>query len=327
MARYALPVAAGLLVAALGLNGFQWYRGGERLSSATGRVSQLSEEISRLNLQISERSLDSLSPVPATPEVPEQSAAEMDRLAQELAQAQRERRMASANLQSQSRKLVETQADADGLNRALQEARNSEVRLAEKLATVGRALQTRTSELEALRKQGATQDLTLALQGKQIGELVRKVNEQAETIQRDQELLAADRDIRDLMTDRNLRVLYVEDLDSSGERIVDGRVFYADGRRLIIYALEKPKGGKSLDKFSLQAWGERSSSLTDPPKSLGILYEDPRNDKGWMLKFEDAEVLSQIDSVFVTLEPKEGSSKPGSERLLASYLKANDDRP
>ena len=329
MARYVLPVAAGLLVAALGLNGFQWYRGGERLSSATGRVSQLREEISRLNRQISDRSQAGLSAVPAIPEIPEKPEPETDRLVLELAQAQGKRRMAVAELQSQSQKLVETQADTDALNRALEEARNSEVRLSEKLARVERVLQTRTSDLESLRKQGSTHEVTLAIQDKQIGELARKVNEQAETIQRDRELLAADRDIRDLMTDRNLRVSYVEDIEPGGERLVDGRVFYAEGRRLIIYALETPKGGKSLDDFSLQAWGERSSSLTDSPKSLGILYLDARNDKGtgWMLKYDDPEVLSQIDSVFVTLEPKEGSLKPGSRRLLASYLTPNDDRP
>ena len=327
VARYALPVAAGLLVAALGLNGFQWYRGGERLSSATARVNQLREEISRLNHQISDQSLAGLSPAPVTPAVSDQSGAEIDRLVEELSQAQGARRIALAKLRSQSRKLVETQADADALDRALEEARNSETRLSEKLARVERALQTRTSELEALREQGATWEVTLALQEKQIGELARKVNEQAETIQRDQELLAADRDIRDLMTDPNLRVLYIEDNDPGGERIVNGHVFYAEGRRLIFYAHETPKGQKSLDNFSLQAWGERSSSLSGSPKSLGILYSDTRNDTGWMLKFDDPEVISQIDTVFVTLEPKEGSLKPSGRRLLASYLKAYDDNP
>lgn len=327
MARYALPVAAGLLVAALGLNGFQWYRGGERLSSATARVSQLRQEISRLNLQISAQSLAGPSPAPVTVAVPDQSGAEMDRLVEELAQAQREQRNALAKLRSRSRKLVETQEDADALNRALEQARNAETQLSEKLARGERALQIRTSELEALRKQGATREVALALQEKQIGELARTVNEQAETIRRDQELLAADRDIRDLMTDRNLRVLYVQDNDPDGEQIVDARVFYAEGRRLIVYAYETPKGGGSLDNFSLQAWGGRSPSLTGSPESLGIFYADARNDKGWILKFDDAEVLSQIDSVFVTLEPKEGSLKPGSDPLLYSYLNPDDDLP
>ena len=327
VARYALPVAAGLLVAALGLNGFQWYRGGERLSSATARVNQLREEISRLNHQISDQSLAGLSPAPVTPAVSDQSGAQIDRLVEELSQAQGARRIALAKLRSQSRKLVETQADADALNRALEEARNSETRLSEKLARVERALQTRTGELEALRKQGATREVTLALQEKQIGELARKVNEQAETIQRDQELLAADRDIRDLLTDRNLRVSYVEDHDSEGERIVDAHVFYAEGRRLLVYAHETPRGEKSLDNFSLQAWGKRSSALTGSPKSLGIFYADSRNDKGWILKFDDPEVLSEIDSVFVTLEPKEGSLKPGDRELLYSHLTTDDDLP
>ena len=327
MTRYALPLAAGLLVAALGLSGFQWYRGGERLSNATARVSQLREEISRLNRQISDQSLAGPSPAPVTVAVPDRSGAEMDRLIEELSRARSQRRRGLAELRSQSRKLVETRADADALNQALEEARNSETRLSEKLARVERALQTRTGELEALRKRGGIQEVTLALQEKQIGELARKVNEQAETIRRDQELLAADRDIRDLMTDRNLRVLYVQDNDPSGERIVDGHVFYAEGRRLIFYAHETPKGQKSLDNFSMQAWGERSSSLSGSPKSLGILYSDSRNDTGWMLKFDDPEVISQIDTVFVTLEPKEGSLKPSGRRLLASYLKAYDDNP
>ena len=329
VARYALPAAAGLLVAVLGLSGLQWHWGGERLSIAMARVSQLREEISRLNRQISNQSLAGLSPAPVTVTVPDRSRAEMDRLVEELSRTQSQRRRALAKLRSQSRKLVETRADADALNRALEEARNSETQLSEKLAGVERALQTRTGELEALRKQGAAREVTVALQERQIGELARKVNEQAETIGRDQELLAADRDIRDLMTDRNLRVSYVEDIEPGGERLVDGRVFYAEGRRLIIYALETPKGAESLDDFSLQAWGERSSSLTDSPKSLGILYLDARNDKGkgWMLKYDDPEVLSQIDSVFVTLEPKEGSLKPGSRRLLASHLIPNDDLP
>ena len=170
-----------------------------------------------------------------------------------------------------AKQLVENQADADALNRVLEEARNAEVRLSEKLARVERALQARTGELEALRKEGGTQEVTLALQQKQIGELARKVNEQVETIRRDQELLAADRDIRDLLTDRNLRVSYVEDHDPAGERIVDAHVFYAEGRRLLVYAHETPRGEKSLDNFSLQAWGQRSSALTGFTQEPGYL--------------------------------------------------------
>ena len=200
-------------------------------------------------VKLSDQSLAGLSPAPVTVAVPDRSGAEMDRLVEELSRAQSQRRRALARLRSQSRKLVETQADADALNQALEVARNSETRLSEKLTRVERALQTRTGELEALRKQGAVREVTLALQEKQIGELARKVNEQAETIRRDQELLAADRDIRDLMTDPNLRVLYIEDNDPGGERIVNGHVFYAEGRQLIFYAHETPQGTEISGQF------------------------------------------------------------------------------
>ena len=327
MARFALPVAAGFLVAVLGLSGLQWHWGGERLSIATARVSQLREEISRLNRHISDRSPAGLSPAPVTVAVPDQSGAEMERLVEELSRTQSQRRAALATLQTRSRKLAETQADAEALNRALEQARNSETQLSEKLARVERTLQNRTGELEALRKQGATREVRLALQEKQIGELAREVNAQSETIRRDQQLLAADRDIRDLLTARNLHVLYVQDNDPGGERVVDAQLVLCRGQAPDHLCSRDAKGGKSLDNFSLQAWGKRSSSLTGSPRSLGIFYADARKDKGWILKFDDPEVLSQIDSIFVTLEPKEGSLKPRGKQLLYSHLIPNDDLP
>ncbi len=326
MARYALPVAAGLLLAVLGLSGLQWYWGGERLSIATARVSQLREEISRLNRQISDQSLAGLAPAPVTVAVPDQSGAEMDRLVEELSRAQSQRRRALARLRSQSRKLVETRADADALNQALEEARDSGTRLSEKLARVEKALQTRTGELEALRKQGTVQEVTLALQKKQIGELARKVNEQAETIQRDQELLAVGREMRDFMTDPKFRVADVREIDGSGEIEFLGRAFYAEGKRLVIYTHGMPKDIESLENFSLQAWGQRGTTLTGSAKSLGILLVDHKNENRWILEYDNPEVLAQIDSVFVTLEPKEGSLKPLGRELMHSYLKAGLDQ-
>lgn len=326
MARYALPAAAALLVAVLGLSGLHWYWGGERLSIATARVSQLREEISRLNRQISDQSLAGLSPAPVTVAVPDPSGAEMDRLVEELSRAQSQRRMALARFQSQSRKLVETRADADALNRALEEARHSETQLAEQLARVETALQARTGELEALRKQGATQEVTILLQEKQIGELVRTVAEQLETIQRDQELLAVGREMRDFMTDPNFRVADVREIDGSGEIEFLGRAFYAEGKRLVIYTHGMPKDIDSLENFSLQAWGQRGTTLTGSAKSLGILFADRKNKNRWILEYDDPEVLAQIDSVFVTLEPKEGSLKPLGRELMSSYLKAGLDQ-
>ncbi len=334
VARYALPVAVALLVAALGLGGFQWYRSGERMATAAAKVDQLREAISGLNRQISVQSEASLSAMgwsststpPSRPVVPEKPTTDTDHLVEELARARSERRLALANLQSHSQKLLETQADADAMRGVLEEARNSEVQLLEKLAMVERSLQTRTNELEALQKQDTTQEVTIEIQKNQISELVRKVNEQAQTIQRDRELLAADRDIRELMVDRDLRLAHVVELDGSGGRRFKGRVFFTTSK-LLFFAYGMPKGTKSLENFSLQAWGQRGTTLKHSAKSLGIFYTDDRDDNRWVLRYDDPKVLAQIDSVFVTLEPKKGSLKPRGEDLLYSYLEFSANHP
>jgi len=46
-----------------------------------------------------------------------------------------------------------------------------------------------------------------------------------------------------------------------------------------------------------------------------------------VLKFDDPNVLAEIDSVFVTIEPPGGSKKPTGGRLLAAYVKANLNHP
>jgi hypothetical protein len=331
MARYALPVAAALLVAALGFKGFQWYQSGETGATSAVELNQLREEINQLNLQIAGQSLardwSSIAAAPSKPVTPEKPTTDADQLVEELAQARSEWRRALANLRSQSQMLQQTQGEADAMRTALEEAWDSTIQLSEKLATAEQALQSRTSELEAIKQQDSPRAVTIAVQKSQITELTRKLSEQAQTIKRERELLTAGRDIRDLMGARNLHMIDVVDVDGSGERRLQGRVFYTEGRSLIFYAYDMPRGKNSLDNHSLQAWGQRGTSRTGSAESLGIFYMDDRNEDQWMLEYDDPEVLAQIDSVFVTLEPKEGSLKPQGQKLMYAYLKATPNHP
>src|SRR4029453_5192627 len=66
-----------------------------------------------------------------------------------------------------------------------------------------------------------------------------QVREQNEALQRQKELLAVDRDIRDIMTARNLHNIDVSDNDSKGRtRQPVGRIFYTENKSLIFYAFE-----------------------------------------------------------------------------------------
>jgi hypothetical protein len=52
-----------------------------------------------------------------------------------------------------------------------------------------------------------------------------------------------------------------------------------------------------------------------------------RAQKGRVLKFNDVETISQIDAVFVTVEPKGGSAKPSGKPLLFTYLRLDPNHP
>jgi hypothetical protein len=62
-------------------------------------------------------------------------------------------------------------------------------------------------------------------------------------------------------------------------------------------------------------------------QSLGILYLDDQQQNRWALKFDDPSVLSEIDAVFVTIEPPGGSEKPTGNKLLYAYLGSPPNHP
>src|SRR5437879_9857014 len=107
---------------------------------------------------------------------------------------------------------------------------------------------------------------------------------------RDRRLLVADRDIRDLMGARNLRIIDVFDVDGKGKtRGRFGRVFYTEGKSLIFYAFDLGDQKTSLSKASFQAWGRRESKQ-ESAQSLGIFYVDDQKQNRWVLKFDDPKV-------------------------------------
>ena len=60
--------------------------------------------------------------------------------------------------------------------------------------------------------------------------------------------------------------------------------------------------------------------------NLGIFYEDNAAKKRWVLKFNDPNVLEQIDAVFVTVEPNGGSHKPSGNPGARRFLPATPSK-
>jgi hypothetical protein len=238
-------------------------------------------------------------------------------------QAEQESR--SLNEMKKAQANLEATMQSDAGNR--QQAVEQRASLSQKLETAQASLNKMQSELDA-----ATQQRTLeagretGLQN-QIKDLSAQLRAQGDTVAKQDELLAHDRDIRDLMGARKLYVVDVYDVARDGSTQKSyGRVFYTKGKSLIFYAydLDQEPGVRNASTF--QAWGRRGPDKQQS-LNLGIFYQDSGSKKRWVLKFDDPKALDDIDAVFVTIEPNGGSQKPSGKPLLSAYLQVAPNHP
>jgi anti-sigma factor RsiW len=315
-ARTLLPYAAAILMAA-SVGVYSYHLGVRRMTNATeprlkqiqtqadslqSNLARLSDERAALNskLQESGRRVETLTSEVNSRLAEIASLKEQSRKLEDSATgAEAKRAVSEADRGNLNRKLVETQASLDTAQKALETARNAR-----------------------------TVDLV------QAADLQRRLNEASEilkdreqTIQQQRDLLAYDRDIRDLIGARDLYVAEVNDVDRDAKTQTPfGRVFYTKGKSLIFYAydLDKQPGLKRAAAF--QAWGRRGADF-EQALPLGILYLDSSSHRRWVLRLDDPKTIAKIDAVFVTVEPKGGSQKPSGKPLLFAYLKVAPNHP
>lgn len=159
--------------------------------------------------------------------------------------------------------------------------------------------------------------------------MTRTLHERQDTIDQQQELLAHDRDIRELMGARDLYIAEVYDVAKSGATAKPyGRVFYTKGKSLIFYAydLDQQKSLRNAKATTFQAWGRRGPDWKQA-LSIGVFYEDNVAKKRWVLRSNDPKLLAQIDAVFVTVEPDGGSLRPSNKPFLFAYLRIEANHP
>ena len=216
------------------------------------------------------------------------------------------------------------QSDLDTTRQDLVEQRSE---LAQKLEAAQSSSQALQQKLDALEQQ-SVQDATRAQAwDAKVSELTRLLHDREVALNEKDELLAHDRDIRELMGARDLYIAEVHDV-ARDERtqIPYGRVFYTKGKSLIFYAYDLDRQAELKRAGSFQAWGRRGPDRQQAV-NLGVFYEDSGARKRWILKCDDAKMLEQIDAVFVTVEPNGGSHKPSGKSLLFASLKIEPNHP
>jgi hypothetical protein len=245
--------------------------------------------------------------------------------ANELEIVHKERDTSAAKATALENNMAALAKDRDELQKQLIGTRVELAGVSQNYAIVNRDLTSVRAELEASRAENTEDQTRLLAQQKKIDELSQRPAVEEAALERERGLLAADRDIRELMGARNLHIIDVHDRDSKGKaRRSFGRVFYTEGKSLIFYAFDL--SGPKLKNASFQAWGHKEDG-SKKAVSLGLFYMDDQQQSRWVLRFNDPAVLAEIDSVFVTVEPPGGRKNPSGEKLLYAFLNFDANHP
>ena len=196
--------------------------------------------------------------------------------------------------------------------------------LARRSSASDQELTTLREQLQQLRTAATDKENQLGAAQFQVASLSSRLKAQESALEHERQLLAAGRDVRDVMGARNLHIIDVHDIDARGESRPFGRIFLTEGRRLIFYAYDL--NSVKIKNASFQAWGQRNDD-TRTAVSLGILYIDDQKQSRWALKVEDPDLLKALDSVFVTVEPQGGAEKPTGKKLMYAFLRNPINHP
>ena len=216
---------------------------------------------------------------------------------------------AESNAQASDQLRVQAQQESAGNTQLRAELQNRDKLLADAKAELARLEQKRSED----------QASTVALQVR-INDLSEQLRTANSSLDMERQLLAQGKEVRDLMGARQLHVVDVRDTDATGKPgKAFGRVFLTEGKSLIFYAFDLNDTKLADAKHTFQVWGQEEGKPASV-HSLGFLFVDDKAQRRWALKVDNPKLVSEIDSVFVTVEPAGGGKKPSGQRMLYAYL-------
>lgn len=308
--------AAMFLVSAVGLSGY--YLGGRRLqtasvaqhSSGSPSTAQIDADGQQLRLRLASLEAENLN-----------LTTELETLKSSYA------RTASAFAQLQDNNFA-TEKERSALSADLRGRDETIDKLQKRVEESQAAVVSIHAELEKAQAGQAEDQANLIETQVRVRDLSEQLAEKSSALEREKELLAAGRDVRELMASRNLHIVDVFDTDTKGKTSpAFGRIFLTEGKSLIFYAYDLNDPRVQSAGYHYRVWGKREGP-SQRARSLGIFYSDDKSQKRWVLQYDDPKVLQEIDSVFVTLEPPNGNpTQPKGDKLMYAYLRGQANHP
>ncbi len=239
------------------------------------------------------------------------------------------RQLARQSVEMDELKAAQTQLESNlrAGDATKQDLSEQKAALAEKLESAENNSHSLAEKLDSLAQQSAQDTARAKASESKVNELTEQLQQQQAAVEQRDELLAHDRDIRDVIGARDLYIAEIYDVAGTGEtKKPYGRIFYTRGKSLIFYAYDLDQQTEVKRASAFQAWGRRGPDR-QRAVNLGVFYEDNTTRKRWILKCDDPRTLAQIDAVFVTVEPQGGSHKPGNRTLLFASLEIDPNHP
>jgi len=315
--QYVLGTAVALLIILLGVGTYHWK---SRQNDTVAKLDELrakNAELQRMNGQLKVE----LSSADVQREAIDRKFSE---LTNEIAAEQRDRSATLARMEDLQLRLNQAKADIQNLTLSAEEQKAMNARSQQQAQRVAQM----TDEIQSLRILLSDDQATLAARDTEIDKLTAELKAQTSLLDRENRLLAADRDVRELMGARTLHIIDIHDANAEGKDTkAFGRVFYTEGKSLIFYAFDLDHPRVSNAEVSFVGWGA-SANARDSLRVLGIFYVDDATQRRWVLKVDDPEILREIDAVFVSVEPSSRAAKrPTGQKLLYAYLNTQANHP
>jgi hypothetical protein len=198
----------------------------------------------------------------------------------------------------------------------------------------------RSAELDVARRQLSEEIAARESIQEQLAETTARVEKQKTELTHLQELASNEQtrlpsatsdlssnEAKEILGARDLHIVDVYDVDNGGHSSkVYGRVYYVNRSLLIFYAFDLSNAERNRKAVAFQAWGFRQPHSTKT-ESLGLFYMDNASLNRWALRISDPQLLSRIDTLFVTVEPPGGSRTPKGQRLLMASLAGPANHP
>jgi hypothetical protein len=309
-------VLTGALIAAVGLVA---YRVGSREQKSASLHNVSGENRPQnLNGQATARVGAVAGPDDSTKKI-----SELQQLASQREIELAELRLEVRTLTSRAKELAAANSVTD---EKLQAALHEREALSIQLSNVEKDYNNIRAELTTLRSERDAALLHSASLESKIRELNAAAHDNEHRRQNDEQYLASDRDLRELIGARKLYIADVFDVDShSRTRKPFGRVFYTLGKSLIFYVFDLDTVPDRKKASAFQVWGRKEA--TERVMNLGILYMDNESNRRWTLRIDNPQQLAEIDRVFVTVEPNGGSQKPTGKPFLYALLRQEPNHP